>query len=349
MTELGLLLLRADASPSIGAGHLMRSLALAQAWRRRGGSFAFATRGLPAALADRVATEGGSVIALRDDTASHDAEQLGALVHEHHARAVVIDGYSLTTAHHRAAREAGAKTLVIDDTGEHQRYECDLVLNQNLHAHERFYRDRAEHCRLLLGVRYTLLRQEYLRAGSEPKPIAPIAKTALLSFGGADPAKLGERAIDAMDKLESLEAVLLIGAANPRRASLEARAATSRATRVLADVTDMPRWLRWADVAVVAAGSTVWELAFMGVPALVTPVADNQLGVAEGAARAGFAASMGHEQTLDAERIARAVDDLCRSQDARRTMSAAGRATIDGAGADRVVAALLNEQNRESP
>lgn len=349
MTELGLLLLRADASPSIGAGHLMRSLALAQAWRRRGGSFAFATRGLPAALADRIANEGGSVIELSEATATSDAEQLGALVRERHARAVVIDGYTLTTAHHRAAREAGAKTLVIDDTGEHQRYECDLVLNQNLHADERFYGDRASHCRLLLGVRYTLLRQEYLRAGSEPKPIAPVAKTVLLSFGGADPAKLGERAIDAVDELASLEAVLLIGAANPRRAALEARAEKSRATRVFADVTDMPRWLRWADVAVVAAGSTVWELAYMGVPALVTPVADNQLGVAEGAERAGFAASMGHERTLDAGRIANKLDELCKSETTRRAMSAAGRNTIDGAGADRVVAALLNEQNRESP
>ena len=51
------LLIRADAGAHMGTGHLMRCLALAQAWQDAGGSCVFLAAELPAALRDRLATE----------------------------------------------------------------------------------------------------------------------------------------------------------------------------------------------------------------------------------------------------------------------------------------------------
>jgi UDP-2,4-diacetamido-2,4,6-trideoxy-beta-L-altropyranose hydrolase len=341
VTSPGLLVLRADAGPSIGAGHVMRCLALAQAWRRAGGVFEFVAREMPSGLASRIREEGGAVSTL--PASESDALATAAVVRQRGARFVVIDGYTLTTDHHVACREVGARTLVVDDTGEHGRYECDLVLNQNLHASERFYARRAERCALLLGVQYTLLREEFLSAGREAPGVPARARKVLLSFGGADTANLSARAVEAVEESD-LEAVLLVGAANPRRAEIEARAARSKSTRVLVDVRDVPGWMCWADVAVVAAGSTVWELAYMGVPSVVIPVADNQLGVAAGAADAGFAQALGHERGIDAQTITRTLRAICEDQSTRRAMSERGRLVIDGRGADRVAAALRGQE-----
>ena len=50
----GTLLLRADADARRGTGHVMRCVALAEAWTARGGRPVLATAGLPASLRERV-------------------------------------------------------------------------------------------------------------------------------------------------------------------------------------------------------------------------------------------------------------------------------------------------------
>ena len=70
------LLIRADASASIGTGHVMRCLALAQAWRHTGGDALFACAEMPPALRARVAAEGFDVQGLQAEPGtSADAEQ----------------------------------------------------------------------------------------------------------------------------------------------------------------------------------------------------------------------------------------------------------------------------------
>lgn len=341
MSDRGLLLLRADASPKIGAGHVMRCLALAQAWRSAGGAFAFASRAMPASLAERIRDEGGEVLRIEDG--ADDVQSTVSIIDRCKASVVVLDGYSLTTEHHWRCRQAGAVTVVIDDTGEHRAYECDIVVNQNLHASEELYVHRAEHCTLLLGVRYTLLRQEFLRYGSRTRETPEVASRVLLSFGGADIGGLSLRAVDALAR-EPGDYLLLLGAAHPERARVEALARSAENVRVMFDVKDVSPWMQWAHMAVVAAGSTVWELAFMGVPAIVIPVADNQRGVAREAQRLGLALSLEHEQDLSTERLRSVIRDLRRDSASRRRMTTTGQATIDGFGAERVVSAITRAQ-----
>ena len=93
---------------------------------------------------------------------------------------------------------------------------------------------------------------------------------------------------------EGFEATVVIGGGNPHRASLEAAAeGAGFPLRLVVNAPDMPARMAWADMAVCAGGSTNWELAWMGLPALIVVTADNQQGIAEGLDAAGAARSSG--------------------------------------------------------
>jgi spore coat polysaccharide biosynthesis predicted glycosyltransferase SpsG len=100
---------------------------------------------------------------------------------------------------------------------------------------------------------------------------------------------------------------------------------------------DVAALMASADLAVVAAGSTCWELAFMGVPAVVMIVAGNQQGIARGLHERGIVRSLGWHTEVDDDRLLAAVDALCADAEARRLMSERGRQLVDGLGAARVV------------
>src|SRR5215213_7901125 len=99
------LLLRADADPEIGAGHVMRALALAQAWRASGGAATLLSRPLPAPLAARLLAEEVSLASLGAPAGGEaDGAATAALAATLGASWIVADGYALGPAWQAAAR-----------------------------------------------------------------------------------------------------------------------------------------------------------------------------------------------------------------------------------------------------
>jgi N-acetylglutamate synthase-like GNAT family acetyltransferase len=140
-----------------------------------------------------------------------------------------------------------------------------------------------------------------------------------------------------------MEAVVVVGAANPHRRQLEdLTTAAGGSIRLVRDPPDMAELMEWADVAVSAAGSTCWEMAFLGLPALLLVTAENQEPVAAGVGAAGAAIDLGWHHTVSPVGLARALSALCRDPVLRAAQSRAGQRLVDGRGADRVVDAMLN-------
>ena len=110
------LLIRADGGATIGAGHVMRCLALAQAWRKSGGDVWFAHAEIAPPLAARLQREGFSSIQfdVQRGTAL-DAERTCDLADREAVDWVVADGYCFDVTWQRAIRASGHRLLVIDD------------------------------------------------------------------------------------------------------------------------------------------------------------------------------------------------------------------------------------------
>jgi spore coat polysaccharide biosynthesis predicted glycosyltransferase SpsG len=102
----------------------------------------------------------------------------------------------------------------------------------------------------------------------------------------------------------------------------------------------MAALLAGADLVICAAGSTCWEAAHLGIPALTLVVADNQMRVAAGLSEAGVVRNAGWFHAVSDAALAAAIASLVRDGAARAEMSGRGRALVDGRGADRVVRAM---------
>lgn len=338
------LLIRVDASTEIGTGHVMRCLALAQAWQHTQGNPIFLMANPIPVLEERLKSEGMEVVHMtREPGSLGDAQETAALAHQFPANWVVVDGYHFSAEYQKTIKTSGLCLLFIDDYGHAEHYYADFVLNQNISAEEQWYQHREPYTQLLLGTRYALLRREFWQWRGWQRTIPPIATKVLVTLGGADPDNVTLKVIQALPlvELDKLEAVIVVGGSNPHYETLEMAVQNSRfPMRLQRNVTNMPELIAWADVAISAGGSTCWELAFMALPSILLILADNQRAIAQKLANLHQAINLGWHQVVESQNIADILSALLQSTEQRTHMSKVSNQIVDGQGAEAVARKL---------
>lgn len=303
------LLIRADAGGEIGTGHVMRMLALAQAWQDRGGSVTLAACQCPLALIERLSGEHIDFIQLGEHPLGGQIElaetiQLGKSLN---SPWIVVDGYHFRENYHKALKEHGFKVLAIDDYGHCNTWNVDLILNQNFYAEEFAYPLLTACTTVLRGTKYALLRREFLNQSSERKLdelSSKGLKKLLLTFGGVDPDNVSGTVITALNALDNskLSIRVIVGGGSPQRKSLEQLAAGSpHDIEYLSNVLDMPAQYAWADGIIGAGGTTCLEWLLFSLPAALVCVADNQRLVVSTLAQRNRCLDLGWHANLNGE------------------------------------------------
>jgi UDP-2,4-diacetamido-2,4,6-trideoxy-beta-L-altropyranose hydrolase len=338
------LLIRADANVAMGTGHVMRCLALAQAWQDAGGKAVFALTDCLPSVRDRLLSEGMEVVPVETPPGSRDdARSVAESANQCAAAWIVVDGYHFDADYQRELKAAGLQVLFVDDNGHAGHYAADLVLNQNAHADEISYSNRESYTRLLLGLRYVLLRREFQLWREWKRVIPPRGRKVLVSMGGSDPGNVTAALIPALKSIQAdgLEVVVVAGGSNPHLESLEqAIQLSDGGIRLLRDVVNMPELMAWADVMLAAAGTICWEICAMALPALLVVTASNQRQVAQRLAALGAAQTLDSETDSIETASVPIVERLIESQGFRQSLSSRARELVDMGGAARVVSAL---------
>jgi len=345
------LLIRADASISMGTGHVMRMIALAQAWQDGGGEVVFLCAEITPALEARLKEEGFLLEKIQASPGSReDLEATCAAIARYGADSipVALDGYQFDSDFQLGLKKAGCRLLVMDDYGHAAFYHADWVLNQNISAREELYASRAPHTRLLLGTKFALLRREFLKYRGWQRQIPEIARKVLVTLGGADPDNVTGKVIEALSPLD-LEVKVVVGGSNPHLPALR-EAVVSRKTQpakieLIVNPTDMPGLMAWADLAIAAGGSTAWELTFMGLPSLFMILAENQAAIATELESAGVGICIGRVADFDKDELQIALRRVLENSAERHRTSSAGRNFVDGMGCHRTACQL----NQTSP
>jgi UDP-2,4-diacetamido-2,4,6-trideoxy-beta-L-altropyranose hydrolase len=339
----GLLVIRADAGVAVGIGHVMRCLALAQAWRDRGRDAAFVLADAPPELERELGRERFAIHCLDAPAGGEaDARETAEFARRGRAWWILLDGYGFGDEYQRILKSAPFRLARIEDDTADPGF-ADLVVNQNAHAAERV--DEPPSPRVLRGTRYALIRREFQRWLPFRHPIEPQARRILITMGGSDPDNAAETVLRSLRNVGGTDFRIRIvsGPANPHRDSLRRELVLheGRAELIAGDA-DMPELMAWADLAVSAAGSTSWELAFMGVPMVAVILAENQRRIARSLEEAQVAVGLGWHATLREATVAAAVARLLPDALGRTAMSRRGRELVDGLGARRAAEALEN-------
>lgn len=344
------LLLRCDATPETGVGHLMRCLALGEAWQAYGGNVTVIGHVKGDLLRNRIYNSGAKYVPLDGSfSSSNELDELYgmllALRDSEHSFTwhpwLVLDGYHFDTAYQSAVRKQGYSLCVVDDFAHLDFYDADVLLNQNIGADALVYH-YLDSARTLFGPDYAMLRSQFLAGRESERSIPEQASNILVTFGGSDLKNQIPKVLRALGEIENTNLTVNVVLGFDFRESDEFRQALNKASRLhkvelLRGVEDMPRLMAWADLAISAGGSTTYEIAFMGVPMILIAIADNQLGIVQGLHEAGVAVSLGWYEDVLENSISWGIARVCESRESRRELCKAGQMLVDGHGCKRIL------------
>jgi len=273
--------LRADASSSFGVGHVMRSLSLGEALLDEGFGVELVSFELAPSLQSLAASCGITVVELSCAPRSNEDAQF---VLQRNANIVVVDGYEFSREFFAVLEASSTPFAVIDDNAETNAHSPSAVINQNPHASASIYAHLHGNSKLLLGLQYAMVRKEVREVAAMNLPSRE--GEVFVAMGGADFLGLTAPIVEALAET-GLQIRVAVGHANTQRAQIQ-KLADQFGHVTLIEQQDYVSSLASAHVAVLAAGSSLWEACAVGTPSIGLVVADNQSASANAAKKLGF-------------------------------------------------------------
>jgi UDP-2,4-diacetamido-2,4,6-trideoxy-beta-L-altropyranose hydrolase len=284
---------RVDASLKMGLGHVMRCLALANELKQQNHEIIFICRDLTHNLTSLIKYP-VSALPKNDNfesddlylnwlgaTQDQDAEQTIKAIPKN-TDLLIIDSYALDEIWHKKLRTYTKKIMVIDDLAD-RKFDCDILLNQNLGTQTEDYKYKVPNdCELLLSCNYALLRPEFSNLREKAlikRQSTREIKNILISMGGID---ITNKTYEILQDIsDNLNIVVVLGSASPHNKMIISYAKEKENIKVLIDADNISGLMFDADLAIGAGGSTSWERCCLGLPTLLYVLAENQRKIAE--------------------------------------------------------------------
>ncbi|MBI1293233.1 UDP-2,4-diacetamido-2,4,6-trideoxy-beta-L-altropyranose hydrolase [bacterium] len=323
--------IRADANSRIGIGHVMRTLSLAMAFRERGWDVVYLARATADDLAAGLVESRGFLCRGMEADLTEEADAAMTLAEP--SDLVIADHYGLSDGWWRLVANCRPLALV-DDWGRGEMGNwAHAIINHNVGAEELVYTGASLK---LLGSEYAMLRPDLL---GEPREMDGGSDgEVLVSFGGSDITYSTPAVVAAILLAKSINRVrVIVGPGFRCVPQLEAIAAADLRVTLEHRPPALTPFLRRACMFVGAAGSTVYEAAYLGVPMILMVVVDNQERIAQSLASRGAAVSLGWDNAESRSALPAVLDALIGDPPRRKVLSDNAMRLVDGLGCARLV------------
>ena len=256
------ILFRADSSSTIGTGHIMRDLVLAEQYPKS--KIIFATQNLEGNLNSKILESGYEVKSLD----SNDVNELIELVEKLSVDMVIVDHYGIDYTFEKMLKEQTAvQLMVLDDT--YEKHYCDILLNHNIYADKERYRGLVpKNCELRCGAEYTLLRDEF----TKQKKI----KSIFLAMGGADHSNINIDILKILEEFKNIDVNLVTTTANQNLEELKKYTENRDWIELHINSNKIAKLMRVSNLAIVTPSVTLNEVFFMELPFIAIKTAENQ-------------------------------------------------------------------------
>ena len=261
---------------------------------------------------------------------------------------MVVDSYYITEKYLEEIRKYST-TVYIDDLGSFA-YPVDVLVNYNIYGEkidyaQMYHLQKKSKPVLLLGPEYAPLRKEFRNRRRKLQPQK--VKDILISTGGADfehvSLKIARYLVIHQD-MSNYRFHFLVGKLN--QDVLELMKLAERAPLLIElhqNVKYMVDLMQNCDIAVSAAGSTLYELCACGIPTITYVLADNQILGAQTFAEKGLMVYAGdcRKQRDFARHVAQEIEKLANDYQLRKKMAEQMSTIVSGEGAELLVKKLI--------
>ena len=363
------IIIRCDASNSIGSGHVTRCRTLARELKKRGSKVIFICRRQKGNLINLIEEEFQTIAIperplincegldgrtlysawLGCDQATDAKDCIKSLSKAGIKGAdwIVVDHYGIDIEWETlmitlmSRNNNRPKLLVIDDLAD-RKHQADLLLDQNYYGRytEQRYKELVpKTCKTLTGPHYALLGAEYAHLHSIV-PKRNEIKRILIFFGGVDEDNLTARTLKALmhGELKDIAADVVLGYQSLHREEIKNLISQRNNTYLHEPLSSLAGLIARADLAIGAGGTTTWERNCLGLPSLVVTISSNQEQLVKALNRIGNIEYLGNGKTVTEEQIRLAITARVRKQ-----MKTPNKMT-DGWGASRVALGMLGKQ-----
>jgi UDP-2,4-diacetamido-2,4,6-trideoxy-beta-L-altropyranose hydrolase len=354
-TDAPSVVFRADASAALGSGHIVRCASLARALISAGARCSFVCRPTEGHLLDWLASQGLEAVGLPAGTAHtdpgflEDATATADAVRRSVGRAdwLVVDHYSLDATWERQLRSVACRIAALDDLADRP-HAVDLLIDPNLQSGQQRYASVTDAgCQQLLGVRYALLRPEFVATAAEPpRTRSPRVERLLACVGGTDPQNVLPVIVAAWKRLAEPRPRLdiAVGPGTANADALRQLCGTLPDVHLHMPAHDMAKLMASADLMVCSAGSISWERCCVGTPALMVTTAGNQADNLRALVRQRAGISLGSSADLNAPALAALLERLRIRTRLLQRIGRRARGLVDGHGARRVASLMLRDR-----
>lgn len=260
-------LFRFEASSAIGAGHAIRSCVIADALQEKGWEC-------------KIVTSQTSYDFIENLNRFERIEVEEFYKNPISCDLLVVDSYDLDHVYERHFRAFAKKIMVIDDLAN-RHHDCDILLDQTYGRLEEDYKNLVpKNCKILTGSDYVLLRKEFIELrpkALEKRRNTKEIKRILVSMGGSDPKNYTLKALEMIKEAEFKGAIdIVLGFQSDNLEVIKNYIKDLPNECNIHFNADMPKLIYEADLAIGAAGSSVWERCCLGLPQKIIPISKQQ-------------------------------------------------------------------------
>jgi len=336
-----MVLIRVDGNHQIGTGHIMRCLSLADALREQGREITFATAELYFQQLIEMRGYSCTVLGTVYDRMEEELPVFLPILERERPELVILDSYFVTSQYMEAIRNI-SRLLYIDDLNAFD-YPADAVVNYNIYGPELPYPQNKTY---FLGPQYAPLRKEF--QGLSQRNTKDRVENVLVSTGGTDQYHVALHCAEYLREhlpRENMIFHFVLGAMNRDIVQLEQIAEDFSFIKLHRQVTDMCSLMLQCDVAISAAGTTLYELCACGLPTVTYILADNQIQGAQMFQKAGLMPCAGdiREDACFLERLFELLNSLADDFAQRQRIAEQMQGAVDGRGAARLAEAILKQ------